>query len=136
MTFSSLIRHLQNLPLSQDLRKRLTQRRQLSLSGLPRLPKGLITSSLAQSLGQNLLVVTATLEEAGRWAAQLELMGWQTVNFYPTSEASPYETSRRESEMVWGQMQVLAELSQGKSIQGKAIVTTEKGLQPHLPPLE
>ncbi|MGA1621467.1 MAG: transcription-repair coupling factor [Synechocystis sp.] len=136
MTFSSLIRHLQNLPLSQDLRKRLTQRRQLSLSGLPRLPKGLITSSLAQSLGQNLLVVTATLEEAGRWAAQLELMGWQTVNFYPTSEASPYETSRRESEMVWGQMQVLAELSRGKSIQGKAIVTTEKGLQPHLPPLE
>ena len=108
MTFSSLIRHLQTLPLSQDLRKRLIQHNQLSLSGLPRLPKGLIVSSLAQSLSQNLLVITATLEDAGRWTAQLELMGWQTVNFYPTSEASPYETSRRESEMVWGQMQVLA----------------------------
>ncbi|MFN9174141.1 MAG: DEAD/DEAH box helicase, partial [Synechocystis sp.] len=56
--------------------------------------------------------------------------------FYPTSEASPYETSRRESEMVWGQMQVLAELSQGKAIKGKAIIATEKALQPHLPPVE
>ncbi len=136
MTFSSLIRHLQTLPLNKDLQKKLQQHRQLSLSGLPRLPKGLIVSSLAQALEQNLFVIAATQEEAGRWTAQLELMSWQTVNFYPTSEASPYESSPLESEMVWGQMQVLAELSQGKTVQGKAIVATEKALQAHLPPPE
>jgi transcription-repair coupling factor (superfamily II helicase) len=136
MTFSSILRHLQTLPLSKDLREKLQKRGNVQLSGLPRLPKGLIVSSLAQSLEKNLLVITATLEEAGRWTAQLELMGWQTVNFYPTSEASPYDTGRLESEMVWGQMQVLAELIQGKQVKGKAIIATEKALQPHLPPVE
>ncbi len=136
MTFSSILRHLQTLPLSKELREKLQKRGNVQLSGLPRLPKGLIVSSLAQSLDKNLLVITATLEEAGRWTAQLELMGWQTVNFYPTSEASPYDTGRLESEMVWGQMQVLAELIQGKKVKGKAIIATEKALQPHLPPPE
>ena len=42
-------------------------------------------------------------------------MGWQTVHFYPTSEASPYEPFDPETEMTWGQMQVLADLLQGSS---------------------
>jgi len=40
-----------------------------------------MASALAQTEGRNLLVVCAALEEAGRWAAQLEAMGWQTVHF-------------------------------------------------------
>jgi transcription-repair coupling factor (superfamily II helicase) len=83
MTFSSVIRHLEKLPLTAELRQKLEKTRSLSLSGISRLPKGLIASTLAQSLNQNLVVVTATLEEAGRWAAQLEIMGWPSVNFYP-----------------------------------------------------
>jgi transcription-repair coupling factor (superfamily II helicase) len=134
MTFSSVIRHLEKLPLTAELRQKLEKTRSLSLSGISRLPKGLIASTLAQSLNQNLVVVTATLEEAGRWAAQLEIMGWPSVNFYPTSEASPYEPANQESEMVWGQMQVLANLGQTRA--GIVIITTEKALQPHLPPLE
>ena len=58
------------------------------------------------------LVVCATLEEAGRWTAQLEAMGWRSVQFYPTSETSPYESFDSEAEMTWGQLQVLADLSQ------------------------
>ncbi len=54
------------------------------------------------------------LEEAGRWAAQLEAMGWQTVNFYPTSEASPYDPFDPESETIWGQMQVLSDRSKSQ----------------------
>ena len=62
-------------------------------------------------------------------------MGWKTVNFYPTSEASPYEPFNPESEMVWGQMQVLSHLNTQEADDPKfAIVTTEKALQPHLPP--
>ncbi|BFM40896.1 transcription-repair coupling factor [Synechocystis sp. LKSZ1] len=134
MTLSSVLRHLEKLPLAVELRQKLQKQRSLKLSGIARLPKGLVASSLAQSLQHHLLVVTATLEEAGRWAAQLELMGWRTVHFYPTSEASVYESWDAELEMTWGQMQVLMALQQPR--EGKAIVTTEKALQRLLPPAD
>ncbi|ACK68234.1 transcription-repair coupling factor [Rippkaea orientalis PCC 8801] len=132
MTLSSLIRNLQKSPLTKELLEKLNKTGSLGLKGVPRLPKGLVSSALAQSLDNNLLVICATLEEAGRWAAQLEMMGWKSVNFYPTSEASPYEAFNPESEMIWGQMQVLSILNSQQN--GLAIVTTEKALQPHLPP--
>src|SRR6478672_4163318 len=140
MTFSSIIRTLGRSPLATELLNKLKRHRCLQLNGIARLPKGLVASALAQQEGRNLLAVTATLEEAGRWVASLEAMGWQTVHFYPTSEASPYELSYSdENEMTWGQMQVLAALvdkeektaNQWKPI---AIVATERALQCHLPP--
>ncbi|MEG4212816.1 transcription-repair coupling factor [Microcoleus sp. S13_B4] len=140
MTFSSIIRTLGRSPLATELLNKLKRHRYVQLSGIARLPKGLVASALAQQEGRNLLAVTATLEEAGRWVASLEAMGWQTVHFYPTSEASPYELSYSdENEMTWGQMQVLADLvdkeektaNQSKPI---AIVATERALQSHLPP--
>lgn len=135
MTFSSLIRTLQKSPITKELLEKLKKTGYLGLKGIPRLPKGLIASALAQAENRSLLVVCATLEEAGRWAAQLEIMGWKTVDFYPTSEASPYELFNAESEMIWGQMQVLSSINSSLSIGNKlAIVTTEKVLQPHLPP--
>ncbi|MFP4298543.1 MAG: transcription-repair coupling factor [Spirulinaceae cyanobacterium] len=139
MAFESVIRTLSRSPLTQELLLKLQTQSTLQLSGMPRLPKGLVASALAQSQGQNLFVVCSTLEEAGRWATQLEAMGWKSIQFYPTSEASPYDPFDPESEMVWGQMQVLAELmtksAEGAALNGKmAIVTTERSLQPHLPP--
>ncbi|MGV2389154.1 MAG UNVERIFIED_CONTAM: hypothetical protein LVR29_15490 [Microcystis novacekii LVE1205-3] len=98
------------------------------------LPKGLISTAFARCQGKNLVIICANLEEAARWAAQLEAMTWKGVFFYPTSEACPYETFNRESEMIWGQMQVLSTISHQDA--GIAIVTTEKALQPHLPPRE
>ncbi|MBW4577430.1 MAG: transcription-repair coupling factor [Aphanothece sp. CMT-3BRIN-NPC111] len=157
MAFSSIIRALGRSPLTTELLSKLDRQQHLRLDGIPRLPKGLVASALAQAEERNLLVVAATLEEAGRWAAQLEAMGWQTVHFYPTSEASPYEPFDPESEMTWGQMQVLADLSNfglGNAaeesevvashnfkskipkIKSMAIVATERSLQPHLPPPE
>src|SRR6476620_8360207 len=140
MTFSSIIRTLGRSPLATELLNKLKRHRCLQLNGIARLPKGLVASALAQQEGRNLLAVTATLEEAGRWVASLEAMGWQTVHFYPTSETSPYELSYSdENEMTWGQMQVLADVvdkeektaNQSKPI---AIVATERALQSHLPP--
>ena len=185
MAFSSITRALGRSPLTTELLAKLQQHQHLKLNGLARLPKGLVSSALAQAQSRNLLVVTATLEEAGRWTAQLDAMGWQTVHFYPTSESSPYEPFDPESEMVWGQLQVLAELvrGEGRGERGEeetgageaggageaelktpfglssgrkqnsklktlaphsslltphsplAIVTTERALQPHLPPV-
>jgi transcription-repair coupling factor (superfamily II helicase) len=132
MAFSSIIRSLGRSQLTAELLNKLHRHRSLRLSGIPRLPKGIVASALAQLEGRNLLVITATLEEAGRWAAQLEACGWSTVHFYPTSEASPYEPFDPESETTWGQMQVLADLVQGEK--DMAIVATERALQPHLPP--
>ncbi|MDP8932748.1 MAG: transcription-repair coupling factor, partial [Cyanobacteriota bacterium] len=139
MTFSSIIRTLGRSPLATELLNKLKRHRYVQLNGLARLPKGLVASALAQQEGRSLLVVTATLEEAGRWVAGLEAMGWQTVHFYPTSEASPYELSYSdENEMTWGQMQVLADLVEKRETNANskpiAIVATERALQSHLPP--
>ncbi|MEP0872314.1 transcription-repair coupling factor [Trichocoleus desertorum AS-A10] len=147
MAFSSIIRALGRSPLTNELLAKLKQQQLLKLNGVSRIPKGLVASALAQAGPRNLLVVTATLEEAGRWTAQLEAMGWQTVHFYPTSEGSPYEPFDLESEMAWGQLQVLADLvgsqaatsngnGQGAETSRTAIVATERALQPHLPPID
>ncbi len=140
MAFSSVTRALGRLPLTGELLAKLYQNQSLHLSGLARLPKGIVASTLAQAADRPLLVITATLEEAGRWTAQLETMGWTTVHFYPTSESSPYEPYDPESEMIWGQLQVLADLVRSQMeeapVAKMAIVTTERALQPHLPPRE
>ncbi|NJM73558.1 MAG: transcription-repair coupling factor [Scytonema sp. RU_4_4] len=157
MSFSSIVRTLGRSGLTTELLSKLSRQQELLLSGIPRLPKGLVASALAQTQSKNLFVVCATLEEAGRWTTQLEAMGWQTVHFYPTSEASPYEPFDPETEMTWGQMQVLADLVQlGRGRDGEdgedggdggakspssssfkmAIVATVAALQPHLPPAE
>lgn len=130
MAFQSLVRALAQAPYTQELKQRWASQ-PLILRGVARLAKGILVSALAQ--GQNILVVTPTLEEGGRWAAQLESMGWDKVLFYPTSEASPYETYDPDQEMIWGQMQVLADLLFYSG--SLAVVATERALQPHLPPV-
>ncbi len=141
MAFSSITRALQRSPLTNELLTKLDQQGSLVLNGVARLPKGLVSSALAQAQQRPLLVITATLEEAGRWATQLEAMGWDTVHFYPTSEASPYDPFDQESEMTWGQLQVLADLlalrAAGEDAPARrlAVVATERALQPHLPPV-
>ncbi|MEM6450348.1 MAG: transcription-repair coupling factor [Cyanobacteria bacterium P01_D01_bin.105] len=147
MAFSSITRAIARTALGKELSIKLTKQQSLQLGGVPRLPKGLVASALAQDQKRPLLVIAATLEEAGRWAAQLEAMGWATVSFYPTSESSPYDVFDQESELTWGQLQVLSDLTNGKAnhenlppgskrLGAMAIVATERALQPHLPPVE
>ncbi|HBB35634.1 MAG TPA: transcription-repair coupling factor [Cyanobacteria bacterium UBA8803] len=141
MAFSSIVRTLERAPLTSELCVVLNRQNALHLNGVPRLPKGLVASALAKALQCHLCVICATLEEASRWTAQLEAMGWETVHFYPTSEASPYEPFNPESEMTWGQMQVLADLvindaPESNNHKKIAIVATQAALQPHLPPVD
>jgi transcription-repair coupling factor (superfamily II helicase) len=142
MSLSSIVRALARSPLTAELITKLNKQQELRLNGISRLPKGLVASALANYEDQDLCVVCATLEEAGRVFAQMEAMGWKTVHFYPTSEASPYEPFDPENELSWGQMQVLADLVNGQSSvvsgqlpkQRTAIIATVGALQPHLPP--
>ncbi len=158
MAFSSIVRALARSPLTAELIIKLNKQQELRLNGISRLPKGLVASALANYEDQDLCVVCATLEEAGRVFAQMEAMGWKTVHFYPTSEASPYEPFDPENELSWGQMQVLADLvargdqtrvgetrvgetrvGETPPVQQKqktAIIATVGALQPHLPPPE
>ncbi len=142
MAFASVVQAIEKSPLTKELLTKLSKQQSLLLNGIPRLAKGLVSSSLAKAEANNLLVVCSTLEEAGHWAAQLEAMGWQTVNFYPTSEASPYDPFDPESEIIWGQLAVISDQlpahsgGDGQTAQPKAIVATERSLQPHLPPTE
>ncbi len=137
MPFSSIIRSLIKSPLTDELESKLTRSHQLILSGLSRVGKGLVSSILSQKQERLMLVIAATIEEAGRWSVQLEMMGWQTVHFYPTSDVGPYEPYAPESEIIWGQMQVLADLANWDDREGDkkkvAIVATDRALQPHLP---
>jgi len=130
MVLSSVIKTLRRSSLTQELSSKLAQSGALELSGIPRLAKGIVASSLAQTQDKNILIICATLEEAGRWASQMEMMGFKIVHFYPTSQSSPYDLLNLESEMIWGQMQVLSGLDE----QAIAIIATEKALQKHLPP--
>ncbi|MDB9454998.1 transcription-repair coupling factor [Dolichospermum circinale] len=137
MPFSSIVRALSRSLLTAELITKLNKQQELRLNGISRLPKGLVASALANYEDQNLCVVCATLEESGRVFAQMEAMGWKTVHFYPTSEASPYEPFDPENELSWGQMQVLADLVNGQLQKQKtAIIATVGALQPHLPPPE
>ena len=135
MTFLPIVRAMGHLPIADDLRSKLNTQGRIALSGMGRIPKGLVVSALAQPSDRPLLIVTATLEEAGRWSTQLEAMGWTTVHFYPTTETSPYEAFDSEDEIVWGQLQALADLT-GQDLSRVAVVATERALQPHLPPPE
>ena len=134
MPLTALVRQLQQAPLTAEVLQRSQRQERLRLSGAGRGARALVSSALAGAAEAPLLVVVPTLEEAGRWAALLELMGWDSAQLYPTSEGSPYEPFDPTSEITWGQLQVLSELldNQGRS----AIVATERALQPHLPPPE
>ena len=133
---------LQQVPLTGEVRQRCSRSERLRLSGAGRAARALVATALAGLEGSPLLVVVPTLEEAGRWSALLELMGWPSCQLYPTSEGSPYEPFDPTSEISWGQLQVLAELVDGAALgegSGEApwrgvIVATERALQPHLPP--
>ncbi|MBM5828277.1 MAG: transcription-repair coupling factor, partial [Cyanobacteria bacterium M_surface_7_m2_040] len=136
MPLTALVRQLQQVPLTAEVAARMGRSERLRLGGGGRGARALISSALARARQAPLLVVVPTLEEAGRWAALLELMGWTSCQLYPTSEASPYEAFDPTSEITWGQLQVLSELldcgdGSGASL---AIVATERALQPHLPP--
>ena len=104
------------------------------MRGAGRCSRALVASALSQRRGAPLLVVVPTLEEAGRWTALLELMGWSQASLYPTSEGSPYEPFDPTSEITWGQLQVLSDLLGEPNAASWAIVATERCLQPHLPP--
>jgi transcription-repair coupling factor (superfamily II helicase) len=89
MAFSSVTRALERTPLTGELLTKLDQQGSLTLNGVSRLPKGLVASALAHGQQRPLVVIAATLEEAGRWATQLEAMNWGNGPLLPHLRSLP-----------------------------------------------
>ncbi|GCE65494.1 transcription-repair coupling factor [cyanobiont of Ornithocercus magnificus] len=134
MLLNSLVNLMQSATLTSELGERLHRSQRLLIYGGGRGARALTASALARQQNQPLLVIVPTLEEASRWTTLLELMGWSSIQLYPTSEGSPYEPLDPTSEIIWGQLQVISDLLTDGKRSGRAIVATERCLQPHLPP--
>ena len=91
MPFRSVIQKIAQAPLSIKIGEKLKTAKSISLSGLSRLGKGLISSHLCQQQSKPLLIVAATVEEATRWALQLQAMNWDVYLYLPIDNL-PYES--------------------------------------------
>ncbi len=134
MTLNSLISHLKSSSLTREVVDRIKREDRLTIRGGNRGTKAIISTAMARLEDKPLLLIAPTLEEAGRWLNLLEMVGWGTALLYPTSEGSPYDQFDPTSEIVWGQLQVLSEILIKSNNSNIAIVSTERCLQPHLPP--
>ena len=83
MPLSPLVRQLQQVPLTREVLARIERPERLRLGGAGRAGRALISSALSGVAEAPLLVIVPTLEEAGRWAALLEMMGWHSCQLYP-----------------------------------------------------
>ena len=74
MTFTAVLENIARSPIATKIGEKLTTAKSISLSGLSRLGKGLVSTQLCQQQTKPLLIVT--VEEATRWALQLQSMSW------------------------------------------------------------
>ena len=110
MPFRSVIQKIAQAPLSIKIGEKLKTAKSISLPGLSRLGKGLISSHLCQQQNKPLLIIAATVEEATRWALQLQAMNWGNVYLYPPIDNLPYESVPINLETTWTQIEILSEL--------------------------
>ncbi|WP_269607776.1 transcription-repair coupling factor [Prochlorococcus marinus] len=133
MSLLPIIENLSNSLITKELINRMSRDQRLTLSGGGMSAKIFLASSISLHQQNPLLIVVSTLEEASRWNALFQGIGCQTVHLYPTSEISPYEQNDPTSEILWGQIQVITDLINPRD-RNFVIITTERALQPHLPP--
>ena len=136
MSLESITKKIEDHPLTNELVERANRKDRLILTGATLTSKALITISLAKKITNKLLIIVPTLEDATRWFPIIKECGWTKTCLYPTSEVSPYDSSNTISEIIWGQLQVISDLLEIKDDENIAIISTERSLQPHLPPIE
>ncbi|MEA5489583.1 MULTISPECIES: hypothetical protein [Pseudanabaena] len=103
MTFTAVLENIARSTIATKIGEKLTTAKSISLSGLSRLGKGLISTHLCQA--KPLLIVTATVEEATRWALQLQSMSWR-VYLYQPLDTFPYESSQIDLETAWTRIEI------------------------------
>ncbi len=134
MYLKSIVDSLSNSNLFLELDTR-TKKERITINCTSRLANSLLISGLSRTRKSPLVIITPTFEEAGRYLPLLELFGWNKTFVYPSSDYSPYDKYEQSSEITWGQLQVISELIEQEDYSNLCIITTERCLQPHLPPL-
>ena len=135
MSLSSIIEFIKRSNLTHDLLERTKRDDILIIQGGTRSSNSLVVSSIAKANNSPLFVIAPTIDEGNRWFNLLQTMGWSTTHLYPTSEVLPYDKNGLTNEIAWGQLQVISELINSNiNNNDLAIVSTERSLQPHLPP--
>ncbi|AAQ00045.1 MULTISPECIES: transcription-repair coupling factor [Prochlorococcus] len=133
MALKSLITNVVESALTEEIVKRVVKKGKLSINGGSTSAKAITISSLALKSNKPVLVIVPTLEEASRWNSIMQILGWNKVLLYPSSEVSPYESIEISKEIEWAQLSVLSELLANDYRDPMAIICTERALQPHLP---
>ncbi len=100
MTFTAVLENIAKSTVATKIGEKLKTAKSISLSGLSRLGKGLVSTHLCQQQAKPLLIVTATVEEATRWALQLQSMSWR-VYLYQPLDTFPYESAQIDLETAW-----------------------------------
>ncbi|WP_320674632.1 transcription-repair coupling factor [Prochlorococcus sp. MIT 1341] len=134
MGITSLVNHLTKVGLTSELIQRIDREDRLIIRGGSRAVRAVTVSAIAEKIVCPVFIVLPTMEDATRWSALMNTMNIQTSMLYPTSEGSPYDDFDTINEIVWGQMQVLGNLISLHDNSNSIIITTERALQPHLPP--
>jgi transcription-repair coupling factor (superfamily II helicase) len=75
MTFTAVLGNIARSPIATKIGEKLKTAKSISLSGLSRLGKGLVSTHLCQQQTKPLLIVT--VKDATRWALQLQSMSWR-----------------------------------------------------------
>jgi transcription-repair coupling factor (superfamily II helicase) len=111
MTFTSVLENIARSTIATKISEKLTTAKSISLSGLSRLGKGLVSTHLCQQQTKPLLIVTATVEESTRWALQLQSMSWRVYLYqHQPLDTFPYESAQIDLEAAWTRIEILAEL--------------------------
>ena len=75
MTFTAVLDNIARSQIATKIGEKLKTAKSISLSGLSRLGKGLVSTHLCQQQTKPLLIVT--VKDATRWALQLQSMSWR-----------------------------------------------------------
>ena len=135
MPLKSLVNHIVGSTLTKDLLSRIERKDRLILKGGSRTARSLLMASIIEKECKPMLLIVPTLEEATRWQPLINNMSNYKALIYPTTEISPYDEIDEPLEIIRGKLQVISELNI-ISDSNIVIITTDRALQPHLPPKE
>ena len=132
MSLNSLISYISNSQIIIDLIKRIKNNNELNIIGSSRYAKSIMVNCIAQKEKKDILLISPNDEIAYKWYGYFESIGNKNVLYYPPIENLPYASINKSKETEYSQLSVISKLIKDDKEDSNIIITTERGLQPHL----
>ena len=132
MSLNSLISYISNSQIITELVKRINKDNELNIIGSSRYAKSIIINSIAKKENKDILLISPNEEIAFKWYGYFENIVNKNVLYYPPIENLPYASINKSKEIEYTQLSVISKLIKDEKEDIKIIITTERGLQPHL----